>query len=115
MQLIINSMYLKTVFMSYKVPLDGLFIKYVKSVESKPSPISAQMNVTNSKDVFPNPTRLHFLMQTFNKPISLVLKLYIHKQIIPITNNDKFGCPFPPSTHLLTVKDDINRSISPTY
>lgn len=46
---------------------------------------------------------------------SLVLKLYIHKQIIPITNNDKFDCPFPPSTHLLTVIDDINRSISPTY
>lgn len=28
MQPIINSMYLKTVFISYKVPLDGLFVKY---------------------------------------------------------------------------------------
>lgn len=34
---------------------------------------------------------------------------------INITNNDKFDCPFPPSLHLLTVIDDINRSILPTY
>ena len=54
-------------------------------------------------------------MQTLNEPISLVLTLYIHKQIFPTTNNDNFDCPFSPSTHLLTVIDDINTSISPTY
>lgn len=54
-------------------------------------------------------------MQTLNEPINLVLTLCIHKQIFPITNNDNFDCPFPPSTHLLTVIDDINTSISPTY
>ena len=104
-----------TVFISYKIPLDGLFRKYVKWVELKPSPISAQIQVINSEDVFPKPTRLHFLMQIVNKPTSLVLKSYIHQQIVPITNNDKFDCPFPPSLHLLTVIDDINRSILPTY